>query len=213
MIIESKSVSFAEEDYDNSLISIHSNLKIFKEELPDGNVRYQKIGNALSYYFDVAHTINSEESIFDLFDIDGSFPEFYHLLYENGFFKEIIVDQMGDIINSNLFLIQKVEISPKFRGNNYGLAAVLRLIQQFAHGVGLVVLKPFPVQFENGQQNILGKKNNYKSFVKNEKQAFDKIKRYWEIVGFEQIGQSNIWGLNPLNKIKNVNEIEYENND
>lgn len=190
------------------MITIHSDLRIIKEELPDGKIIYQKIGTALSYYFDVANTINSEESIFDLFDIEGSFPEYYHLLYKNGFFKDKISKQMGDIVDNNLFIIQKIEINPKFRGKNYGLAAAIRIIQQFAHGVGLVVLKPFPLQFENGKHNIMSKKQKYKSFSIEEKIAFSKIRMYWERIGFQRIGNSEIWGLNPLYKLKTAAEID-----
>ena len=208
MLIESKISSWAEEDESTSLITINSDLKIFKEELPDGKIKYQKIGTALSYYFDVANTINSKESVFDLFDIEGSFPEYYHLLYKNGFFKDKISKQMGDIVDNNLFLIQKIEINPKFRGNNYGLAAAIRIMQQFAHGVGLVVLKPFPLQFENGKHDILSEKQKYKSFSNEEKVAFSKITKYWEKIGFQRISNSKIWGLNPLYKLKRVSEVD-----
>lgn len=198
MVIESKITSIIDEEYDNSLITIQSDLKLYEGELPNGKEKYRKIGNILSYYFDVANTINCEENVFDLFDIDGSFIEYYELLYENGSIKDEISAQMGDIIFGNLFLIQKVEILPKFRGSKYGHKAVKRLIQQFAHGVALIVLKPFPLQFEKKRFEALNHKSKYKSFVKDEKRAFAKIIKYWEEIGFQQIGNSDIWGINPL---------------
>ncbi len=212
MLIESKISSWVEEDEYTSLIKIHSDLKIFKEELPNGKEKFVKVGTALSYYFDVSNCINSNESIDDLFDLEGSFLEYYSLLYEEGFIKDEISEQMGDILNNNLFLIQKVEVKSKYRGNKYGQAAVIRLIQQFAHGVGLVVLKPFPLQYENSRYESLSKASKFKSFVKDEKQAFSKIRKYWEGIGFQKIGDSEIWGINPLYKQVTLAGIDYIEN-
>lgn len=210
MLIESKISSYVEDDLESSLITIHSDLKIFKEELPDGNIKYQKIGSVISYYFDVGNTIDSNQSVMELFDLEQPFLECYDTLYEGNYFKDEISDQMGDILYNNLFLIQKVEVDPKYRGNNYALVALIRIIQQFAHGVGLIVLKPFPLQFEGGQSETTKTKSNYKLFVKDEKLAFSKIRRYWEKIGFQQIGDSEIWGLNPLMEHKRVMDIEYK---
>lgn len=53
-----------------------------------------------------------------------------------------------DVVPLGFVLLNRLYIKPAYRGKEYGLVALQMMIQRFRMGAGLVVMKPFPLQFE-----------------------------------------------------------------
>ena len=51
-------------------------------------------------------------------------------------------------LNSNVLILDRLEILPKYRGKKLGLAVIRHMIQRFGAGAGFVGLKAFPLQLE-----------------------------------------------------------------
>ena len=54
----------------------------------------------------------------------------------------------NEIENFNFLILDRVELFPKYRGNGVGLVILRSLIERFGAGVGVVGMKPFPLQLE-----------------------------------------------------------------
>src|SRR5581483_3483928 len=95
-----------------------------------------------------AFTVNYSDGDPGLFYVldgeSGALEEMYSHLFDrnDGMPKEDIVEQW----TGNAMLIERLEIEPKFRGNDYGLHAIRQLIDTFGASCEPIVMKPFPLQ-------------------------------------------------------------------
>lgn len=87
------------------------------------------------------------------------------------------VEELEWTIGADLLLIRNVEIDPDYRGNKFGLAAMLRFIDTFARGCGYAACKPFPEQF-TGKVT----KENEREF----NEGMSKLTKYWKRLGFQK---------------------------
>ncbi|WNZ59171.1 hypothetical protein QEG98_24080 [Myxococcus sp. MxC21-1] len=107
--------------------------------------------------------------------------------------KEEIDKQFGGIVFQNVLTIDVIESEPKHRGYNLGLAVASRLIETFGRGCGLVICKPFPLQFDINRKTD----PSLSSFSKIQQPvARKKLQQYWGRLGFEPIKGTPYFGLN-----------------
>jgi hypothetical protein len=128
--------------------------------------------------------------------ITGDVAEYWEKLYnvKSGEWKEVIRDSF-EIVGSDLLAIDCIEIYPRFRGHQIGLLAVDRAIDIFSPGCGLVVRKPWPLQFTPAF--VTGRRRMQRLQVSNisEIEAVQKLRSYWSKAGFRPVGETGLYGL------------------
>ena len=91
--------------------------------------------------------------------------------------------------SQNIILISRVEINKHMRGNDFGKLLVQRIADNFCGGETRIVLKPYPLQWEE-KENL--SKEDEIQFAKDK----EKVRSVWEKMGFKQICNSEFWGRN-----------------
>lgn len=178
------------------------------------NYEGKKIGEVEAYYLDIAMSINQNYDTFELFDAIIDLNDYYAVLYDASdvWFRETVIDELGgDVRGTNLLIIHRIEILPEHRGQKVGLAAIYKTAQQFGHGCGFIALTPAPLQFQlykddAGWQN----KMNISDFVRDKETATNKLGAYYGKLGFRQVGDSDIYVLNPAHKQPDLTTIGFE---
>src|SRR5205085_12479330 len=103
-----------------------------------------------------------------------------------------------EVYGIDLLILDRLEILPEYRGRRLGLACLYRCIQQFWHGAGLVVLKPFPLQFENnGHKSEWRESLELGKFGKYLKSSRSKLEKYYATLGFEKLPRTEIMAMCP----------------
>ena len=128
--------------------------------------------------------------------ITGDIAEYWEQLFdvETGKWKGIIQDSF-EIDGSDLLIIDCVEVYPQFRGRGIGLQAVDRTIDIFGPGCGLVVCKPWPLQFTPAFATNRPKLRRLQVPNISEQEAVEKLRSYWSRSGFWPVGQTGLYAL------------------
>jgi len=109
------------------------------------------IGDFACCVYDVAFASAHGESAFGLFDQSINSIHYYHALYDkkSARLRADVKQLVGRrTLEPNVLILDRLRIYPAHRGHDYGLLVLSTLIQRFASGVGLVVGKAFPLQFD-----------------------------------------------------------------
>jgi hypothetical protein len=104
------------------------------------------------------------------------------LLDRSGALKEALVDQCelyGDGVD--VFVIEHMEIQPNHRGRGLGLSAMRGLLRTFATGETLAATRPVPTILEGKTLSPI-----------ELREVQERLCRYWQRVGFERFGRSDI---------------------
>ena len=92
--------------------------------------------------------------------------------------------------NDVLFLRQAT-VHRDHRGQRIGLAAVLRVIEDFGRGCAVAVMKPFPLQLSTGRDRSV----DVEGFEPDDALARAKLERHWEKLGFTRLNDSALFVL------------------
>ena len=98
--------------------------------------------------------INDRMSLHDVFDHEKSTFDIYEDLYDfdTGDLREdvtrMVFGPYSYAFNSNLLVLDRLVIYPEHRGNGLGLLVLRGLMAEFSSFASLVVMKPYPLQFE-----------------------------------------------------------------
>ena len=105
-------------------------------------------------------------------------------------------------MSPNMLILDRMEILPKYRRMGIGLHALRCLQRQFSTGCGIVVMKPFPLQFEQGGPE----KNMHEpefvrfglgDFDRNQKRATAKLRAYYARLGFVRVPRTEFMVADP----------------
>lgn len=118
-----------------------------------------------------------------------------------------------DILGSNICILERIEIIPRFRGYNLAAKATKDIIFHFSGNCALFVIQAYPLQFEaeSSEQSKWQKQLELNLFPTNEKLAFKKLSEYYQSFGFEKIkGYDDLLFYNPLFANEKLNNINLE---
>lgn len=103
------------------------------------------------------------------------------------------------VIESNVLVLDLVEVAPEHRGHGVGLAAASRFLDTFSGGCGIAICKPFPLQFDCSKRDNAPwmKQMKMASFEQNKDAATKKLQAYWGRLGFERLLDTPYWAMNP----------------
>lgn len=173
----------------------------------------RKAGKFSARVIDVRGAMFDGCDIFDVFDSEGGAMSCYENLYESD--TEDFNEKTRDVAfggdypwNPNLLLLDRLVIYPEFRGKGLGLHAIRALIQRLRQGVGLVALKPFPLQFEVKASESTGyRKKGLHLFSLPEAEARRKLVEHYAKLGFREVPDTEFMVLNPEAKLPSPTEL------
>lgn len=143
------------------------------------------IGKIRGHRLDHGEAINRGASLFDACDADSQeLCDVYETIYDvrTGQIREDLEpESYGDVL-----VVHEISITPKHRGQDLGLLALLQTIKTMGGGCALTVLKPFPLQFSGRCDET-----NKKEF--NEGQY--KLQAHWGRLGFLPIEDTDYYYL------------------
>ena len=126
--------------------------------------------------------------------IDGNISEYWECLFDpnDGRLKQEVLDD-HEFLGCDLLIIDRIEVVPKFRGRGVARSAIERTIQIFGEGCGLVVCKPWPLQFAPGvaRDQKLPRGLNVMGIGREE--AISKLRKYCSQLGFWPLGNTGIY--------------------
>lgn len=104
-----------------------------------------------------------------------------------------------EIFGLNLLVISRLEILPDYRRNNLGLKVIDFVVNRFGSEAGLVLIKPYPLQFESER---LHHDDWYKELIferlsSDQNCALRKLKDHYSKIGFVEIPGTLFMGRIP----------------
>jgi len=145
---------------------------------------------------DVQSAIVEHESVFDVFDSHSTSITYFQALYDydSGDFKpQVVTVAYGDdyLWNPNLLILDRLIVYPEHRGHGVGLLALRALIQRLRIGVGLIAMKPYPLQYEakflDESDADERKRLGLDDFKLPQPKATAKLKKYYGRLGFKAV--------------------------
>ena len=122
-------------------------------------------------------------------------------------YNDRIRSQFPDIVSLDLLIIERAEIQPAFRKQGLGLLAACRTIDVFGANCGLVVMKPFPLQFRNYLEAGWREPDGVENATGEFRTARQRLRRYWARAGFKRVNETDYWALCPGRKRPSLNTI------
>jgi GNAT superfamily N-acetyltransferase len=141
------------------------------------------------YYVDFELAQNHGMSAVEVLDANQHTLEFASAILDRNQapFSSQLQGLLGDEIwNSNLIILDRLEILPKYRGRGAGLMILIALIERFGSGAGVVGMKPFPLQSEPSQSadSSWAKRLKLRNLSSDHKMSERKLKQYYGNLGF-----------------------------
>jgi len=104
------------------------------------------------------------------------------LLNSAGALRDALVDQCELYGNGvDVFVIERMDIDPEYRGRDLGLAAMRALLHAFATGETLAAIRLAPTVPEG---------RTFSTFELRDAQ--DRLRKYWQRAGFERFARTDI---------------------
>jgi hypothetical protein len=142
---------------------------------------------------------DSPSATSEIFDAHSSeLVEYWDVLFDSKTddLKQTIQDDY-QVAQSDILILDTIEVLPIHRGRGLGLAVASRLIDVLGGGCGLVACKPFPLQLnpDSLADEEFRAKMQLDDFEQDEKAAFRRIRKHWGKLGFERVGRSPVFIL------------------
>ena len=166
------------------------------------------VGSFSSLVIDVESVITEGVHPFDVFDTFSKTAPYYQSLYLQrswsgaDFRKTVFKAVFGDesAWRPNLLILDRLEVFPEHRGHQVGIAALRGLIERFRMGTGLIVMKPYPLQFESEPVRPEDIEYRKQLGLDNFRMGFKplaKLRGYYSSLGFRLIPRTSLMGLAP----------------
>src|SRR5438477_148450 len=109
-----------------------------------------RVGSIDAHLVQLGRAINNGYPFDDIFDVTQELYELFDELFDRktSRLREIVRDEF-DVISSDILFLSSIEIDAPHRGLGLGLAVASRCIDVWEPSEGLVVCKPFPLQFDS----------------------------------------------------------------
>lgn len=182
------------------------------EILLDRADQEKKIGIFRVIIIDVECAVSSEESVFRVFDTEQTTLDYYSLYDDFHEFKPSVVKAMGGDgrWEPNMLILDRLEIYPAYRGKTYGLHVLRWLQHHFSTGCGIVVMKPFPLQFEARFKSDADSLELHR-FTKDKRKAVKALRDYDARLGFRRVPKTEYMVRDPMLRFPTLEECGLTN--
>jgi GNAT superfamily N-acetyltransferase len=103
----------------------------------------------------------------------------------------------GGPISANLLFVDRIELDEKHRGKGIGRAVVKEIVETFGLSCGLIVCKPFPLQYSVWAENCSAAERADSGFEKKKSDAFRRVSKFWMDCGFVPLPGSEFYSYSP----------------
>ena len=186
--------------------------KILRHDvLPTGEpAPTEVIGTIKAHRIYGGRAMNDRYSLWDVCNAhEQETSDCYAILFSESYdYIPVIEEMFPEAFSPDVLLIDLVRVRPAFRGRDLGLLAARRVIDMFEPEDGLVVVKPFPLQFNAPNRSHRTKDEDLSGFVTDEVAAFDKLRRYWARLGFRQVGDTEYLALSPALITPSIRDLD-----
>jgi GNAT superfamily N-acetyltransferase len=161
----------------------------------------EKIGNLQCFLVQAGLAGEKGESLFEAMDsISDAAMECYEALFDpdtNEWSDSVQELYSGGPISPDLLFIDRVELDERHRGKGIGRAVVKEIIETFGLHCGLVVCKPFALQYEGWAETYSAAEQADLGFEKRKSAAFGRVSKFWADCGFVQLPDSEFYAHSP----------------
>ena len=158
-------------------------------------------GSLMAYLVLTGRAINERVDLFDAMDsIDATVYECYEAVFEpeSDEWREAIRNFYdGGVLSRDVLFIASIELEEAFRKKGIGAEVVRETIATFGSHCGLVVCKPFPLQYSNWGDEEHAEMRKALGFEEQRVKAFDGVSRFWRKCGFVRLPQSEFFAYSP----------------
>jgi GNAT superfamily N-acetyltransferase len=150
------------------------------------------IGKLIVYLVERGRVLNEGVSLFDVMDcLDGDSCDCFANLFDSD--TEELKPEVERLLSGNrafqsdMMLIEQLELDPEYRGHGMGKEIALRAIEKFGANCGVITCVPVPLQFTG-----LGPRDKE---PREKRLAQQRVRQFWEGVGFLRLRGSEyyIW--------------------
>jgi len=173
-----------------------------------------RIGDFAIVYVDLDGAYTEGVHAFDVFDTEQATIEYYEDLYvdDAGSIRDSVVELAntdGLFWTTNVLIIERLILQPQFRGQDLGLAAMRGLILCARGGASLVLIKPYPLQFEGGYDPKAEEfvRQGYASLPKDHRSATATLCRHYARLGFKRVPKTPFMVRDAQLKLPTVSEL------
>jgi len=161
----------------------------------------EQIGNLQCFLVQPGLAAEKGESLFEAMDsICDATVECYEAVFDpdtnewSGSVQEVY---SGGPISPDLLFIDRVELDERHRGKGIGRDGVKGIIETFGLHCGLVVCKPFALQYEGWAETYSAAEQADPGFEKRKSDAFGRVSKFWADCGFVQLPDSEFYAHSP----------------
>jgi hypothetical protein len=168
------------------------------------------VGRISALLVQVGRVVDAGENPFEVMDGESTELGKYHSAFfksDDCDYKDKIRQQFADIFGLDLLIIHYVEIQETFRQHGFGLLAVSRTIDIFRRELGLVTMKPFPLQFTNYLDPGWRPPQSIEDPTRAFRAATEKLRSHWARVGFKRVNGTGYCALSPAGKRLSLRKI------
>jgi len=180
---------------------VHLNAEIIGIDWPEsgGVSREVKMGELQLCLIRVGKAIERGVPLYSVFDFDQATANLAGALFDDSFddYGKAVM-KLFDDANSwdDLLVLDRLEIYPFARGQKLGLAVLSNAIDDWSSGCSLVVMKPYPLQFEyEAEKRGYWQTLALSEFSQDKKKAFKRLQTYYSQLGFKRIGRTDYSAL------------------
>jgi GNAT superfamily N-acetyltransferase len=170
-------------------------------ERAEGSDEEIRIGRIDGYLVLRGRAIDEGEDLFDAMDsISSSTSECFEALFdhESGEWKESVESfYKHDIPGHDVLFIEEVELDPAYRGKGIGAQVVRETIATFGASCGLVMCKPFALQYANRIDEENAATQRQPGFEAKRLADFGKVMQFWVDLGFRNLPDSDFYVFSP----------------
>ena len=170
------------------------------------------IGHISAYVIQRGRAMNEGVDLCDAMDARSSATaECFVALFDmkthewNASVEEIYVA----ICENDVLFIESLELKKKYRGDGIGARVVRETIVTLGSNCGLVVCKPFPLQYSGWMAEENEARRERPDFEQKRLADFRKVQEFWERLGFQQLRGSEFYAFSPEWKEQPMRKVAF----
>jgi len=130
-------------------------------------------------------------------DLEAATEPYMALLsQEAGNFSPAVLKILGEefILNSNMLIIDRLELLPQYRGRGLGLRCMDACIRHFSLGCRIAAIKPYPLQFEptGRSKNEWRDALAFKALSRDKRASTKRLKQHYGQLGFQHVPRTDL---------------------
>jgi hypothetical protein len=173
--------------------------------------RKVNLGELKMYLIQIGNALNEGMSLTVVFDTYQQTLDAGCILFNDSFndLSPWIQRRFEDALpHEDILLLDRLTITPLARGQRLSLAVLHRAIRDWSSGCSLVVMKPYPLQYEGEGRNITDMPElKLDEFRTSKTESFRRLRAYYAQLGFERIGRSEFYVLCAKERMPSLKEL------